>query len=186
MAITSNIAATPWSGLSGRTRKPIQLRMPTRASTRTTSSAGSNAMKREIPVSSCEFRVRDAAVPAVAPRPSTLDPLRRAFTLIELLTVLAIIGIIAAIFAPSVSHLLKGDNTLAATRQMLDDCARARQLAIGQRTTVYMVFIPTNFWANANASPWGALPTSAKTNTLVAQLYSSQLNAYIMVSLLPL
>src|SRR5689334_13492974 len=72
--------------------------------------------------------------------------LRDAFTLIELLTVIAIIGILAAIVSPTLIHLRKGDAMLAATRQMLDDCGRARQLAISQRTTVYMVFVPTNFW----------------------------------------
>jgi len=38
------------------------------------------------------------------------------------------------------------DAMTAATRQMLDDVGRARQLAISQHTTVYMVFVPENFW----------------------------------------
>jgi prepilin-type N-terminal cleavage/methylation domain-containing protein len=105
-----------------------------------------------------------------------------AFTLIELLTVIAIIGILAALLAPVLKNFSKSDVTLAATRQMLDDCARARQMAISQRSTVYMVFIPTNFWANANATAWGQLPLQIRTSTVVTQLYAAQWNGYMMVS----
>src|SRR4051812_4982181 len=74
---------------------------------------------------------------------------RDAFTLIELLTVIAIVGILAALLAPVLKNFSKPDVTVAATRQMLDDVARARQLAISQRSTVFMVFVPTNFWSDA-------------------------------------
>src|SRR5579862_1398413 len=62
----------------------------------------------------------------------------RAFTLIELLMVIAIVGIIAVLVAPVLIHFRKPDATEAATRQMLDDFARARQLAISERSTVYL------------------------------------------------
>src|SRR6516225_1947550 len=77
----------------------------------------------------------------------------RAFTLIELLVVIAIVGILAALVGPVIIHLAKPDVTEAATRQMLDDVARARQLDISQRTTVYIVFIPTNFWRKLPFGP---------------------------------
>ncbi len=63
--------------------------------------------------------------------------------------VISIIGIIAAIALP-VMHNFRPNYAASATRQLLDDLARARQLAISPRTTVYMVFVPTNFW-NDNA-----------------------------------
>ena len=69
-----------------------------------------------------------------------------AFTLIEMMVVIVIIGLLAALSAPMLKNFRQGDTSLAATRQMLDALARARQLAISQRTTVYMVFVPTNYW----------------------------------------
>ena len=76
-----------------------------------------------------------------APRPSP------AFTLIELLMVIAIMGILAAIALPTLRGL-KPNAKAAATRQLLDAVGRARQLAISQRTSVYMVFVSTNFWTD--------------------------------------
>src|SRR5438093_726034 len=68
-----------------------------------------------------------------------------AFTLLELLTVIAIIGILAAIALPTI-HSFAPNTAATATRQLLDAVGRARQLAITQRATVYLVFVPTNFW----------------------------------------
>jgi prepilin-type N-terminal cleavage/methylation domain-containing protein len=74
---------------------------------------------------------------------------KRAFTLVELLAVITIIGILAAIVAPNIMSFRKGDAMLAASRQMLDAIARGRQLAISQRTTVYLVFVPPNFFSDS-------------------------------------
>jgi prepilin-type N-terminal cleavage/methylation domain-containing protein len=66
---------------------------------------------------------------------------RRAFTLIELLVVIGIIGLVAALGLPAMRGFGESNTIAAATRQLLDDTARARHLAIANRTTVYMVFI---------------------------------------------
>ncbi len=71
--------------------------------------------------------------------------MERAFTLIELLVVIAIIGLLAGLAMP-VLHNFKPNYTASFTQQLLTDLARARQLALSQRTTVYMVFVQTNFW----------------------------------------
>jgi prepilin-type N-terminal cleavage/methylation domain-containing protein len=117
-------------------------------------------------------------------------PFRSAFTLIELLTVIAIIGILTALLGPVLKNFAKPDVTVAATRQMLDDCARARQLAISQRSTVYMVFVHTNFWLDpfklTPGNGWTALQSFAPlvaSSTVVTQLYAAQWNGYMMVSL---
>jgi prepilin-type N-terminal cleavage/methylation domain-containing protein len=75
----------------------------------------------------------------------------QAFTLLELLMVIAIMGLLAAIALPTIRGI-KPNAKVAATRQLLNAVTRARQLALGQRTTVYMVFLTTNFWTSVPAA----------------------------------
>src|ERR1017187_10723903 len=89
-----------------------------------------------------------------------------AFTLIELLVVIAILGIMAGLTVPVLKNFARSDATLGASRQLLDGVARARQLAISQRTTVYMVFVPQNFWTIAGTFPngwWTSLTPAQQT-----------------------
>lgn len=94
-------------------------------------------------------------------------PRQSAFTLVEMLVVIAIIGILAAITVPTLSNFRRADATLAATRQLLADVEFARQLALSRRTTVYMVFVPPRFWTNL-APQWQS--TVAATNLIDKQL----------------
>jgi prepilin-type N-terminal cleavage/methylation domain-containing protein len=64
----------------------------------------------------------------------------RAFTLIEMLVVIGLIAVIAALAAPALKT--KSIALDAAHRQLADDLNRARQLAISTRSTVYVVFMP--------------------------------------------
>ncbi len=70
---------------------------------------------------------------------------RSAFTLIELLMVIAIIGVLASLGIPAITGLTKANKSGNAVRQLADDLTIARNKAISERTTVYMVFVPTNF-----------------------------------------
>lgn len=124
--------------------------------------------------------VRCDQVPGAQCQASGIESRTHAFTLIELLTVIAIIGIIAALLAPSLTQWRKPNAIVAASRQMLDDVARARQLAIANRTTVYMVFIPQNI---TTLPQWSTLFSQQFASTTVTQMYNAQLRGYVLMSL---
>jgi prepilin-type N-terminal cleavage/methylation domain-containing protein len=107
-----------------------------------------------------------------------------AFTLIEMLVVIAILGILAALTVPALKNFGKSSANIGASRQLLDGVARARQLAISQRTTVYMVFVPANFWVISGnfPNPWWTSLTPAQTNAAV-NLCGEQLSGYNFVAL---
>ena len=67
-----------------------------------------------------------------------------AFTLIELLLVITIIGLLAAVGLPHLKGWGEANAMTAATRQLVDDLSYARQKAISSRSTVYVVFISSN------------------------------------------
>ncbi len=63
-----------------------------------------------------------------------------AFTLIEMLTVIVIVGIILAVGIPALTSLMKSGGMNSATRQVANALTLARQYAITKRTNVRVVF----------------------------------------------
>lgn len=78
---------------------------------------------------------------------------RHAFTLLELLVVLGIIGLLATLAMPTLRNFGESNTISAANRQLLDDIGLARQLALNTRSSVYMVFVPPNHYQHRARLP---------------------------------
>ena len=102
-----------------------------------------------------------------------------AFTLVEMLVVITILGILAALTVPALKNLGKANAVASASRQLLDGVGRARQLAIANHTTVYMVFVPTNFW-EPDLNIWPRLSGVQKTE--LTNLCDMQLSGHTFVA----
>jgi prepilin-type N-terminal cleavage/methylation domain-containing protein len=118
---------------------------------------------------------RRACAPQTLPRWRTM----RAFTLLELMLVISIIGLMTALALPHLGGITKGNVMTAATRQLLDDVNLARQRAIVNRSTVCMVFLPADFWTNEYTT--GLLSTNA-ANLEITNLAAHQYSAYALIS----
>ena len=143
-------------------------------------------MTSKLQVAGCPSPVaqKRAAVTTFNLQPSTSN-LSSAFTLVELLVVISILGLLAGLSVPALKSLGKSNNSASASRQLLDDIGRARQLAISQHTTVYMVFVKTNFWMSAGynwPTPWWLKLTPAQ-QTSATNLCDKQLTGYTFISL---
>jgi prepilin-type N-terminal cleavage/methylation domain-containing protein len=79
------------------------------------------------------------------PQPSTLNPQRfqrRAFTLVEIMVVVAIIGLVAAMGLPSIIMALQKDGMRKAVSDVRDVCSEARAKAIFNKQTMSVIFHP--------------------------------------------
>jgi prepilin-type N-terminal cleavage/methylation domain-containing protein len=136
-----------------------------------------------VPLAICRRRVRRVAFQFRVAGCAGSAPVRgfRAFTLLEMMMVIGIIGFIAAMTLPHITGFGQANSMSAATRQLLDDVALARQRAMVNRSTVYMVFLPPMFWTNTayNDAASSVVPSSQQESNLMMHQYSG----YALVSL---
>jgi len=139
-----------------------------------------------LPIYDCQMSPASGAA-RPCPIENRKSKIENGFTLIELLVVIAILGILAGLAVPALKNLGKSDANVSAARQLLDDVGRARQLALANRTTVYMVFVPPNFWNNLNYNNtttcnnwWSNL--SAKQQSTATNLCDQQLSGYTFMT----
>jgi len=97
-----------------------------------------------------------------------LKPGLRAFTLLELLIVLAIIGFLSAIALPHLRGLTRSNVMAGANEQLLGDLALARQRAINSRSVVCIVFMPA---VDPNSAPYSSNPNLQ--NQILLRQYTS-------------
>ncbi len=101
---------------------------------------------------------------------------RQAFTLIELLVVMAIIGVIVSLGLPAIKGLTHPNTVAAAQSQLVGDLGRARALALSSRTTVYMVFVPTNVLERMRGEK------DRRTLTVLTNLAKMQYSGYALLT----
>ncbi|HAV65139.1 MAG TPA: hypothetical protein DCY13_22555 [Verrucomicrobiales bacterium] len=111
---------------------------------------------------------------------------RAAFTLLELLMVIGIIALLAALGIPAINGLTNSRKSGIANRQLADDLKLARSRAIAERTTVYVVFVPTNFTDLNLSVPTGADATAIgqahyrRDTNLVENLLDAKYTSYAL------
>lgn len=121
-----------------------------------------------------------AGMPRPAQEPDRCSLSRsRAFTLLELMLVITIMGMLATLMVPAVKGMRKMNDMTVACRQLQDDLGLARQRAISERTTVYVVFVPPSI-ADANVMAALRADPDRRSIAMYTNLAKGQYTSYAL------
>ena len=97
------------------------------------------------------------AMEILCPRPSTLDPRPKAFTLVELLLVLALLVIVTSLAAPAMSNFIRGRALDAEARRLaaLIHAGQSRAVSEG---------LPMVLWVNEKQNAYGLTAETSGRN----------------------
>ena len=97
----------------------------------------------KLPIANCQLLISLGIASRKTPHSAFRTPqFRRAFTLMEIMIVVAIIGLIMAMGLPSIIKVLQKEGMRKAVSDLTDVCAAARAKAIISQRTVAVVFHP--------------------------------------------
>jgi type II secretory pathway pseudopilin PulG len=102
-------------------------------------------------------------------------PRSSAFTILEMLIVVGIIGFLAALALPHLTGMTQANSMTAAAQQMSAAVSLARQMAVSRRSTVYLVFDSPSAFAPPYSTPVNNLNTWSNLQT-------HEYTAYTLVS----
>ncbi|TAK91929.1 MAG: type II secretion system protein [Verrucomicrobia bacterium] len=130
-----------------------------------------------------ELGVESRGLDAAGLRPSAFDVrLRRAFTLIEIMVVVSIIGLIMAVGVPTLYHAIKREGISKVTNDLMETCANARGRAILSGSEVTVVFQPLNrrFEVSGGGGPTDPNQASATTGQIPDSIQIEMLDVNLL------